>query len=257
MSILSWTFCNFDVVWKTSDFWSRVGNMIFSADDEQRLPSRCSPTVDTISCSQRLSYYYYTLYSYPSIIHVVVYVSISLEYSRSLGMFHLKHLVIRDGVHRCVISGKQLDFKGRSRWVKRCNFPRWIRDSWPCSDLVMFSPVSSCTFALETFRAAKVIYFAQIERWNVLYFFFIWTGLLFWIIQIFQVFTLLASFWRFHIYKYMPWKSLATVFYRLVSEFHHYFSRDLSSSEGTLPCFKWWQRLPGYAHLYIYAHRMK
>ena len=36
-----------------------------------------------------------------------------------------------------------------------------------------------------------------------------------------------------------PWKSLAINSYRLVSEFHHYFSRGLSSSKRK------WQRLPG------------
>lgn len=159
MSILSWRFCNFDVVWKISDFWSRGATWFF------KLTKSLFPNSWCHQLFSKTFVLLITFYSYPSIIHVVVYVSISLEYSRSLGMFHLKRSF--EMGNRCVISGKQLDFRGRSRWVKRCNWPRRIRDLWP-SDLVMY-PVSSCTFALET--KAKVIYFAQIERLNVLYFF--------------------------------------------------------------------------------------
>ena len=43
-----------------------------------------------------------------------------------------------------------------------------------------------------------------------------------------------------------PWKSLATFFNRLVSEFHHYFSRGLSSSKRFPTIFKMVVDFQGY-----------
>ena len=99
---------------------------------------------------------------------------------------HLK----RSFENRCVISENQLDCRRRSRWVKRCNLPRWIRDSWP-SDLVMY-PSSQVAPSHLRQRGARG---SQIEWLNVHYF----LGhirLLFWITPDFPGFY---TFWRFHI----------------------------------------------------------
>ena len=42
-------------------------------------------------------------------------------------------------------------------------------------------------------------------------------------------------------FEMVPWKSLATIFDRLVFEFHHYFSRgENQHPEGSLTFLKWW-----------------